>query len=257
MAVVSGKGGVGKSMTSVNSAEMLQNLGYSVALIDADIGLSNCATLMNEQVSFTVAHWIKGECSLEDLPQMTGDITLVTASNDPGNHTFDPELMADALDQVMKYVAPAMDFILIDTPAGVGEMTLWGLDRAHVGALILVYEPAAVSDVYRLCKYIYKLDPHYNFAGIVNFAEDEESAQSTIGRFNNILNYFMEKKIPALGFVPASIAIKNSVKDQQTILAGNPGDPILHEFRYIAENIAGMAGKNIKPQAEAEPKPAL
>lgn len=253
VSVISGKGGVGKTMTSVNIAEMLQSIGFRVALIDADIGLSNCSTFFNEQISYSVAHWIRGKCGLEDLPHSCGDITLVTGSDDPAHHTFEPDLMVDAMDQVVNFLAEDHDFIIIDTPAGAGEMTLWGLDRAHIGTLILVDEPTAISDVYRLCKYVYGIDPDYAFAGIVNFGEDEESAQSTCGRFNNILDYFLQKKITYLGFIPASIAIKNSVKDQRTLLQSNPGDPILEEFRFIAENIAGLAGKTINLQAEAKP----
>jgi flagellar biosynthesis protein FlhG len=253
MSVVSGKGGVGKTMTSVNTAEMLDSLGFRVALIDADIGLSNCSTFFNEQISFSVAHWIRGECGLEDLPHSAGNITLVTGSDNPAHHTFDPDLMIDALDQVVGFLAEEHDFIIIDTPAGAGEMTLWGLDRSHVSALVLVDEPTAISDVYRLCKYVYSIDPQYQFAGIINFANDDESAQSTHERFNNILDYFLKKKIAYLGFIPASIAIKNSVKDQCTIIKSNPGDPILDDFRYIAENVAGLAGKSVRVQAEAKP----
>ena len=253
ISVVSGKGGVGKTMTSVNTAEMLESIGFRVALIDADIGLSNCSTFFNEQISFSVSHWIQGECGLEDLPHNCGNITLVTGSDDPANHTFDPDLMIDALDQVVNFLSGDHDFIIIDTPAGVGEMTLWGLDRSNISTLILVDEPAAISDVYRLCKYVYGIDPQYQFAGIMNFAHDEESAQSTYDRFNNILEYFLKKRISYLGYIPASIAIKNSVKDQRTMIKSNPGDPILEEFRYIAENIAGLAGKSSNLQAEAKP----
>lgn len=253
ISVVSGKGGVGKSMTSVNTAEMLHHLGFRVALIDADIGLSNCSTFFNEQISYSVADWIQGECVLEDLPHSCSGVTLVTGSDDPGQHVFDPDLMVDAMDQVVQFLSADHDFIIIDTPAGAGEMTLWGLDRAHVGTLILVDEPTAISDVYRLCKYVYSIDPGYNFAGVVNFADEEESAQNTCDRFNNIMDYFLQKKISYLGFIPASIAVKNSVKDQYTLLRSNPGDPILDEFRFIAENIAGLAGKTPKLQTAAKP----
>lgn len=243
VSIISGKGGVGKSMTSVNLAEMLQHIGFRVALIDADIGLSNCSTLLNDQVTGSVAQWIRGECGLEDLPQNCNGITLVTGSDNPGHHTFDPDLMVDALDQILSHLSEEHDIILIDTPAGIGEMTLWALDRAHIGAIILVDEPTAISDVYRLCKYVYSIDPGYNFAAIVNFADDEESAESTCNRFNNILDYFISKQVRYLGFIPASIAIKNSVKDQRPLLRANPGDPILNEIRFIAENIAGQAKK--------------
>ncbi len=251
LSVISGKGGVGKSMTSVNVSQMLQSMGFRVALIDADIGLSNCSTLMNEQINGSVAGWIRGESALEDIIQNCDGLTLVTGSDDPAHHTFDPDLMVDALDQVLAYLSEENDFIIIDTPAGTGEMTLWALDRADVGTIILVDEPTAISDVYRLCKYVFSIDPGYNFAAVVNFAEKEKTAEDTCNRFNSILDYFLQKQVSYLGFIPASIAIKNSVKDQRTLLRSNPGDPIIDELRYIAENVAGLA--KLSPRAAAKP----
>jgi flagellar biosynthesis protein FlhG len=141
LTVISGKGGVGKSMTSVNTSEMLSNLGYRVALIDADIGLSNCATLLNEPVIASVTHWINGDCGLEDLPHDCGTVTLVTGSDEPGKYHFQPDLLMDALDQVTAHLAQNHDFIVIDTPAGAGEISLWALDRASSALLSWLMNP--------------------------------------------------------------------------------------------------------------------
>ncbi len=246
LAVISGKGGVGKSMTSVHIAEVLSGMGYKTGLIDADIGLSNCATLLNETVTASVADWIHGECTLEELPHACGSITLITGSDQPGKVQFQPELMMDALDQVTDYLAASHDFIIIDTPAGAGEMTLWALDRAHIGTVILVDEPTAISDVYRLCKYVYSIDPEYPFAAVVNFAENETSADDTAKRFNTILDYFLNKKAAYLGFIPASEQIKSAVKNQVTLYDSGNNDSVMNEFRFIAQNIAGLAADQTK-----------
>jgi flagellar biosynthesis protein FlhG len=241
LTVISGKGGVGKSMTSVNTSEMLSNLGYRVALIDADIGLSNCATLLNEPVTASVTHWINGDCGLEDLPHDCGTVTLVTGSDEPGKYHFQPDLLMDALDQVTAHLAQNHDFIVIDTPAGAGEISLWALDRAQLGTIVLVDEPTAISDVYRLCKYVYSIDPEFPFASIVNQADSEESAESTFKRFNTILNYFLQQQTPYFGFIPRSESIREAVKQQSTMLRYDPESPVLNEFRFIAQNIIGFA----------------
>ncbi|MEX2600497.1 MAG: P-loop NTPase [Balneolaceae bacterium] len=250
LAVISGKGGVGKSMTSVNTAESLKRAGYRVALIDADLGLSNCATMMNETVEASVDEWIRGDCSLEELPQNCNGLTLITGSDEPARERFRPELYMDAMDQVILHLAADHDFIIIDTPAGIGEITLWALDRAHLGSILLVDEPTAISDVYRLCKYVYSIDPEYRFGGIVNLAESEKSAGSTHKRFNSILNYFLKKKTGYLGFIPESEMIRHAVKQQRTLFQDDPTSKLLDEFQFIAQNIIGYAGATKKDLAK-------
>ncbi|MEX1063601.1 MAG: P-loop NTPase, partial [Balneolaceae bacterium] len=242
LAVVSGKGGVGKSMTSVNTADTLNRMGYRVALIDVDIGLSNCATLMNEPSGYSVSRWVGGECCLEDLPQDCSGVTLVTASDDPGSNHFEPGLLMDALDQVSDWLCEDHQFVIIDTPAGAGEMTLWALDKAHLGAVVLVDEPTSVADAYRLCKYVYSIDPGYPFACIVNQAENEMTAGSTFKRFNTILNYFMDQQAAYLGFIPASPSIRDSIRQQRPLGKADPGHSVLVEFQFISANLIGLSG---------------
>ena len=154
-AVISGKGGVGKSMTSINLATMLNDMGYHTAIVDADLGLANCATLFGEPARASVADWINGETTLEELPQLCGEITLVTGADSPEELTMSSDVLMDALDQVVEYLKTTHDYVIIDTPAGAGEMSLWALDAASLGIPVLVDEPAAISDTYRLCKYVY------------------------------------------------------------------------------------------------------
>lgn len=241
LTVISGKGGVGKSMASVNTASMLSQMGYRTAVLDVDLGLANCATLLNESVSFTVSDWILDRCTLEDLPINAAGITLITGANDPEQANINTEVLMDALDQVLNFLKDQHDIIIIDTPAGAGEMALWALDAAQIGTLVLVDEPAAISDAYRLCKYIYNIDPEYHFASIVNFADNEESAESTTNRFNTILNYFLNKKAQNLGFIPASKSVKKALLSQSTLLESGADKEVLKEIEFIAYNIIALA----------------
>jgi flagellar biosynthesis protein FlhG len=237
VAVISGKGGVGKSISTVNMATMLNDMGYKVAIIDADLGLSNCATMFNKTVPFNVCHWILNRCSLEDTIQDINGITLVTGANDPTDLKIDTGIIMDALDQIVHSLSSNHDFILIDTPAGAGEMSLWALDTAKLGLCVLVDEPTAISDAYRLIKYVLSIDPDYDFGSIVNFAEHEEDALSTIERFNTILSHFLQRECTYLGFIPDHAYVRNTVKKQTTLLGMNPENPINNEMEFIVQNI--------------------
>lgn len=253
IAVTSGKGGVGKSFATVNLAEILTYMGYRVAVIDADAGLSNCATLLNENPSLSINDWVNGTCYLEELPQSLEAFTLVTASNEPGlNHTQILQLM-NAMDQVTNYLIPFNDFIFIDTPAGAGEVTLWSLDQADIGLLLLVDEPTAIADAYRLCKYIYSIDPDYRFANIVNFSEGQQSGVNTSMQFNNVLNYFLNKQTEHFGFLPHSEKVRQLVSHQHTMLQNKSRlNELEQEFFYICHNIIGFFNKTRPHQTKLE-----
>lgn len=249
LATVSGKGGVGKSMATVNLADTLRAMGYSVAVIDADLGLSNCATLLNEQVDATVVQWIQGQCILEDLPHDSEGLTLITGADKPGFSEQDMEMLFEAMDQVIVALTGLYDFIFIDTPAGSGELSLWALDRANLGMLILVNEPTAISDVYRFCKYVLQIDPTYPFASVVNFAENDEKAHDIHSRFNTILQYFMQQQVSYLGFIPASDQVRMSVSDQVPLTRLRPKPDILGELEFIAHNILNKVPGHQAPGA--------
>jgi flagellar biosynthesis protein FlhG len=242
VAVASGKGGVGKSLLTVNTAEVLVQMGYKVAVVDADLGLSNCAALVNESIPGTVMDVMQGRSSIDDIILKTeGNYTLVTGADEPDADTLDWSVLYPTLDAVLRKLRMEHDFVLIDTPAGASDLSFWALDRADMGILIVVGEPTAISDVYRFCKFVLDVDPTYPFGAVVNFAEDEEDAQHVLHRFNTIVNHFMNREFPFLGFVPMDDQVRKSVNNQFPIARSHPDSYITNEFKYIASALVGLS----------------
>lgn len=248
VAVASGKGGVGKSLLTVNTAEILVQMGYRVAVVDADLGLSNCAALINESVPGTVMDVLEEKSSIDDiLKQTDGGYTLVTGADEPDSDTLDWSIMYPTLDAVLRKLRLEHDFILIDTPAGATDLSFWALDRADMGLLIVVGEPTAISDVYRFCKFVLDVDPTYPFGAVVNFAESEEDAQNVLHRFNTIVNHFMKREFPFLGYVPMDDMMRKSVTDQFPVARSDVEGDLVNEFKYIASALIGLARKHYAP----------
>lgn len=247
VAIASGKGGVGKSIVTINTAEMLVQLGYKVAVVDADLGLSNCAALLNESIPGTVMDVKKGKASIDEvILQTEGGFTLVTGADEPDADALDWSVLYPTLDAILRKLRMENDFILIDTPAGASDLSFWALDRADMGMLVVVGEPTAISDVYRFCKFVLEVDPTYPFAAVVNFAEDEQDAQNVLKRFNTIVRHFMNREFPYLGFIPLDDQIRKSVQDQLPIVRSNPDHDVAQEIKFVASALVGLSKKNLK-----------
>jgi len=217
LAIASGKGGVGKSVIAVNLAETLARRGHSVALIDADVGQGACSVLLNEDPPHTVADLVRLDADVEAIGHETvAGITLVQSAREPDGFVSDQQaaVLHLSLDDVLHTVRTAHDFVLIDTPAGTNATVRWALDRADMGTLVLVGEPTAIADAYRLAKMVWRIDPTYPLGSIVNFADSAENAQSITKRFGVITERFTGQQPSHLGWVPFTPAVRTSVQNQ-------------------------------------------
>ncbi|MEN8131798.1 MAG: P-loop NTPase, partial [Pseudomonadota bacterium] len=67
MAVASGKGGVGKTIISVNLAVAMSAGGRGVMLLDADLGLANVDVLLGLKPKVNLSHVLDGKHGLEEI----------------------------------------------------------------------------------------------------------------------------------------------------------------------------------------------
>lgn len=245
----SGKGGVGKSLTTVNVAESLNTSGFRTAIIDADLGFSSCGTLLNEYTQGTISDVVNGACNIDDIIHTTkSGLSLIIGADEPlsKGETWSSHL--DLLDKAILRLHHDHDFILIDTPAGASDINLWALDRSDLCALMLIDEPTVISDVYRFCKFVLQIDPDFPFAGIVNMCENKMEANYVLTRFNRILSHFLNRELPYLGHFGYDEAIRDSVSNQKPV--SSLPTTTLHDsqFKLIANALSAFANK--QPRAK-------
>ena len=236
LAITSGKGGVGKSIVAVNMAETLSDMGYQVALVDLDFGQSNCSVLLNEHPRSSLLEFANHTALREHILHRTdAGITLVQGASHAVRTSTSTRSLLQVSDEIIQSLRPNYDYIIMDTPAGTGEIVRWALDRASMGILVLVGEPTAIADAYQLARMIWELDPNYPIKAVVNFADTEAEAHSVADRFGKVTTHFTGNAAKHIGWVPFSSLIRKSVNDQYP--AVRVAGPVRNAFQAMATNL--------------------
>lgn len=235
LTIASGKGGVGKSIVTANLAEMLARDDHGVALVDADLGQGDASVLLNEAPAATVLDTVQKDLSLHAVPHETeAGVTLVQAANRPVSAASnETEALYAALDTLLGRLRTTHDYVLIDAAAGSDGPVQWAMDRADLGVLVVVGEPTAVADAYRLAKQLWTADPDYPLGLVVNFAEDEDDARSVAERFKAVTTRFLGQAPKTLGWIPFAHAVRHSVSAQTPVVRSD--GPVRDAFAELAD----------------------
>lgn len=139
--VVSGKGGVGKSTTSVLLAQALAARGYKTGLLDADMTGPSIPRLFGLE-------GLKGESDGEKLYPLEADQGIKVISV----NMFLPEedepviwrgpLLSGALKQFYEEVAwGELDYLVVDFPPGTSDVVLSGFQQLPLDGIVVVVTP--------------------------------------------------------------------------------------------------------------------
>ncbi len=146
LAVVSGKGGTGKTSLCAGLAVALAQAGQKVLCLDADVGLRNLdlALGLAEEPALCFTDIMDGGYSLEKAtahPKVPG-LYFLTAPVMKTPEELDPEAFRSLLEQIKEQ----FDWCLIDAPAGIGAGFRLAVQWADTALVVSGGEPAALRD---------------------------------------------------------------------------------------------------------------
>ena len=81
-AVASGKGGVGKTTTIVNTAHELATRGFEVVLVDADLAMTNLGRMLDVEHEPTIHDVLAEDASLSAAIDRSGPVAVLPGSDD-------------------------------------------------------------------------------------------------------------------------------------------------------------------------------
>jgi septum site-determining protein MinD len=150
IAVVSGKGGTGKTALTALIGAALASLGRRTLLLDCDVGLRDLdlALGLSDRVLMDFSDVVAGRATLEEAtiahPRVEG-LYLLTAPVTTEASLAVPDGMRLLLDEIRE----RFDFCLIDAGAGLGESFRLATESADRAIVVSTTEPSCLRDAQR------------------------------------------------------------------------------------------------------------
>ncbi|GAE36048.1 MinD/ParA family protein [Halalkalibacter akibai] len=215
LAVVSGKGGVGKSNVCLNFAISLSQLGKKVMIFDLDLGMANLNILMGLNSKYHLMDMLDNQLSIWDIVE-EGPAGISYIAGGSGFSNF-VELSEERLHKFfaqLEFIGNKYDYILLDMGAGATKESLEFVMAAHDVLVVTTPEPTAITDAYSMIKFICLKDPDKPLHLIVNRVDSDREGQRTMESFRNVALQFLQKDIMTLGSIPYDSVVSKAVKAQ-------------------------------------------
>lgn len=226
IAVTSGKGGVGKTNTSVNLAISLAARGKRVALLDADLGLANVEVLLGLNSIFNLQHVIDGEKRMDQI-MVHGPAGLRVVPGTSGLAKL-ADLSERARANIMtglKDMQKHADFIIIDTMAGIGRSAVAFVVAADEVLLISTPEPSSIVDAYAMLKTVYQYREDSTVRLIANMVTNQKQASAVYSKLSNVSQQYLGRRISYLGFVTRDPHVSQAVMQSTPFCTRYPNAP--------------------------------
>lgn len=251
--VTSGKGGVGKSNTSINLAIQFRKMGKRVIILDADFGLANIEIMFGTVPKHNLCDLIYQGKNITDIitwgPMEVGFIS--GGSGIAGMSNLSLDYLNYIIQNLVQLDAMA-DIIIVDTGAGISEAVLEFLVAGGEILLVTTSEPTSITDSYSLLKALYR-HPRFDQTAtkvkmLANRVSNEEEGRILFEKLNAVVERYLKIPMSYLGYVPEDAQLSRAVMQQMPVSLQNSTAKSTLAYERIAGRLLD------KSEADRQPK---
>lgn len=249
--VTSGKGGVGKSSTTVNLALQFKRRGKRVIILDADFGLANVEVMFGVIPNYNLSDLMhKGKELKEIITEGPEGVGFISGGSGIA------KLVNLDKDQIKKLIGKLSelddiaDVILIDTGAGISDSVMEFLTVSPEIILVTTPEPTSITDSYALLKALSMNEDYDKQASAIkmlsNRVTNESEGRGLYEKLSVVVNKFLDLNMEYLGYVPYDMNVNKAVMKQKPVTMMFPNATAVRCYEDIADRLEGRTVEAVK-----------
>jgi len=233
--VTSGKGGVGKTTTTINIGAALNALNREVIIVDANLTTPNVGLHLGAPiVPVNLNHVMQGKAKVGDAIYEHDSGTKVIPSSLSVKELR--KINPDKLKDVAKKLRSMADFVILDSAAGLGDEAVAAIEAADELIIVTNPEITAVTDALKAVKLAGELGKKVR--GVIVTRVSGNQHEMSISNVKEMLD------LPVLGVVPEDKKILASLRYKDAVIHLYPYTKSALAYKKIAAKIAGVNYKD-------------
>jgi len=251
VAISGGKGGVGKTSVSINLAFALARTGRRSLMLDGDLGLANIDTLLGIKPKYNLSHLLDGSCSIQDVvTPVSSGIDLIPAAS--GVSRMADLCKAEQLGLISSFsgLTNHYDNLIIDCAPGIDPATLQLISTAHEIVLVVVDEPASMTDAYATIKVLKNTYGITRFRILINMTRRPDQASAVFQKISRVADRYLDVALHFEGGIPFDERLVHAIKGRESVVQRYPTTPAAGAFGRFARTVS-----NWSPPARLNGKP--
>lgn len=240
IAIVSGKGGVGKTTTAINLGAALNHLNKEVIIVDVNLNTPNIGIHLGAPiVPVTLNHVLKGKAEIEDaIYEHSSGTKIVPSSLSVKEIT---KFNTKKIPQVIQELKNKADFIILDSAAGFSEEAMATLEAGDEIIVVTNPEMPSVTDSLKAIKVAREMKK--DVKGVIVTRHRNENYEMSLPSIKSML----ESSI--IGVVPEDSSVKKALNRRDAVVHTHPKSKASKKYNDIAIKIIGPSAlKDKKPE---------
>lgn len=212
ISITSGKGGVGKTMSTINMALAASRSGARTLIVDGDLGLSNVDVVMGLEPTGTLFDVLNGNVPIYDIIVRSSlGIDVISSGTGINKLANMSPLSRSILVHELTKLPDCYDFIFVDTGAGISDSVLTLNLVSDIFIVVTTPEPHAITDAYALIKVMAEEHDRHECALIVNQTASSEEGRRVASRIADVAKQYCGSKVYFAGSVVTDTSLLRAV----------------------------------------------